>query len=38
MRTAHYAIAGRVRSPVADVVVTDLADLPEHLERFLGLA
>jgi putative hydrolase of the HAD superfamily len=36
MRTAHYAIAGRVPSEVADVVVGDLRDLPERLAPFLA--
>jgi putative hydrolase of the HAD superfamily len=36
MRAAHYAVAGRASSPAADVVVTDLADLPACLTRFLG--
>jgi putative hydrolase of the HAD superfamily len=35
MRTAHYAIAGRAPSSLADVVVGDLAELPERL-RALG--
>ena len=34
MRTAHYALAGSPPSPVADIVVGDLADLPRHLDRF----
>jgi putative hydrolase of the HAD superfamily len=34
MRTAHYAIAGCVPSPVADVVIRDLADLPRSLDRY----
>ena len=36
MRAAHYAIAGRAPSPVADLVVDDLAELPRRLDRFLG--
>ncbi len=36
MRAAHYAIAGCVPSPVADVTVGDLSDLPERLARFLA--
>lgn len=35
MRTAHYAIAGCAPSPVADIVVRDLADLADGLARFL---
>jgi putative hydrolase of the HAD superfamily len=35
MRTAHYAIAGRMPSPLADVVVGDLTHLPERLASFL---
>jgi len=34
MRTAHYAIAGRAASPIADVVVGDLVELPERLRAF----
>jgi putative hydrolase of the HAD superfamily len=36
MRAAHYAIAGCEPSPVADVVVDNLADLPGRLARFLA--
>jgi putative hydrolase of the HAD superfamily len=33
MRTAHYAIAGCVPSPVADLVIENLADLPRAIAR-----
>ncbi len=36
MRTAHYATGACVPSPVADVIVGDLSDLPERLARFLA--
>ena len=36
MRTAHYATGACVPSPVADVIVGDLGDLPERLARFLA--
>jgi len=36
MRTAHYAIAGRAPSPVADLVIGDLTVLPERLAPFLA--
>jgi putative hydrolase of the HAD superfamily len=32
MRTAHYAFAGAAPSPVADLVVKDLAELPKLLQ------
>lgn len=32
MRTAHYTLAGRVPSLVADVVIADLADLPRLID------
>ena len=37
MRTAHYAIEGRRASPRADIVVTDLSDLPARLAPFCAL-
>jgi putative hydrolase of the HAD superfamily len=36
MRTAHYAIEGRAVSPLADVVVSDLSDLPARLVPLLS--
>lgn len=37
MRTAHYAIDGRVASPHADIVVADLAELPARLAPFCAV-
>lgn len=34
MRAVHYAAGGRVGAPHADLVVTDLAELPERLNGF----
>ena len=36
MRAAHYAITGHTPSPVADVVVENLAELPRCVDRLLG--